>query len=754
MPAIDRILPDGTRILAEAVAPGVFRLRLGTAAGHASTMERYRVVELPAGPPPATLSCASGWEVLATPLGAIAIDPVHGAIELRGADGATRLSTAGAPCAGRGFSATFALSDDERIQGLGDVTRKRVGKRGFKREMWVRNVAAYVPIPWLCSSRGWGMHLNTTWRHYVDVGATRPDRLVVGARQGEADIFLFLGEDYPQLIDRFTALTGRPALLPLWGYGLTFVCNQQADAREMIDDCLNLRRADIPCDLVGLEPGWMSKHYDGSVDKTWHKERFYIPEWFKFGGGSSQNPNDVSHGINPATFMGAASRLGFKLSLWLCCDYDLTWEAERRAGSPPPAAPTAGTDRHPDDFEQDQHFGHGALLQDKETKRDQPWFQHLQQFVDQGACAFKMDGAFQVNDHPDRLWGNGMRDEEAHNLYPTLLNQQMAEGFAAHSGRRPMIYSSGGYTGIQRFSATWAGDTGGGPKPLVSMLNHAFAGHSNVSCDMDVFTPEGIHFGFLMTWAQVNSWAYWRHPWLLGDRLLPMFRAYAKLRYRLLPYIYSAAHTAHDSGLTVMRPLALAFPEDRACDEVLTQYMLGDALHVSVFADRLYLPPGLWYDFWSGERIEGGRHIPATWPAGRGGALHVRAGSVIPLWPEMDYVGQKPVDHLELLVYPGADGAASLHEDDGVRLPAADQRACTRFTLRSDASGADLRIPPRHGCYDGMPAQRSYTVRVFGPRPVSVQIDGQPGTWSHDGGSTVITALDATSAAREIRLRW
>ena len=140
-----------------------------------------------------------------------------------------------------------------------------------------------------------------------------------------------------------------------------------------------------------------------------------------------------------------------------------------------------------------------------------------------------MDGARQVNEHPDRKWGNGMDDEEMHNLYPTLLNQQMHQGFKEHTGRRPMIYSSGGYTGLQQYAATWAGDTGGGPKPLVSMLNHGLSGHANVSCDMDVFTPMGIHFGFLQAWSQVCSWAYWRHPWLLGDKLLPIFKTYARL---------------------------------------------------------------------------------------------------------------------------------------------------------------------------------------------------------------------------------
>ena len=91
----------------------------------------------------------------------------------------------------------------------------------------------------------------------------------------------------------------------------------------------------------------------------------------------------------------------------------------------------------------------------------------------------------------------------------------MARGFEGHTQRRAMIYSAGGYAGVQQFVATWAGDTGGGAKPLASMLNLAFSGHSNHSCDMDVTDVQGLHFGFLQTWAQQNNWDYWYQPWYL-----------------------------------------------------------------------------------------------------------------------------------------------------------------------------------------------------------------------------------------------
>lgn len=728
----EHVLPNGNHLRLTALSPRLFRYQLIPAGGDfASSLIRYGLVR---GDWPETdcrETLAHGRATLATPAATLSVDLADGSLRLEA--GKSTLASAAAPAVSptQGFAASFRLHEAERVFGLGDVTRERLNKRGFRTEIWVRNVAAYVPIPLLVSERGWGLFTACTWRHYFDVGAGEPGLLRLGGRHGGLDLYLFAG-DFRQIVDQFTQLTGRPALLPLWGYGLTFVCNQQADAREMLDDCLNLRREQIPCDLVGLEPGWMSQYYDASVDKKWHPERFYIPPWVQQG---------------PPTFLGALERLGFKLSLWECCDYDLTFEADRQAARtvpPPPQAADADV-RHPDDFERDQHFGHTPMRMDKLTKPEQPWFEHLKKFVDQGVAAFKMDGAYQVNEHPDRCWGNGMSDEECHNLYPTLLNQQMSDGFAAHTGRRAMIYSSGGYTGIQRFAATWAGDTGGGPKPLASMLNHGFVGHSNVSCDMDVFTPQGIHFGFLQSWSQVNSWAYWRHPWLLGETLLPIFKDYAQLRYRLLPYLYSMAHLAHASGWPMMRAMSLVHPEDPACDERLQQYYLGDGLLVGAFTDTVYLPAGNWYCWWTGTRYEGGREQQCALPAGRGGPLLVRGGAIVPLWPDRQYVGQRPIDVVYLHVWPGGNAEFTLCEDDGVSL-AHDRGevARTAIATRQDEGTFTVTVSPTAGSYAGMPADRRFELVLHGlARPAALRLNGNPVAEGKSGWQ-----LDATGELR------
>ncbi|MCD6322293.1 MAG: DUF5110 domain-containing protein, partial [Clostridiales bacterium] len=615
-----------------------------------------------------------------------------------------------------GFSADLAVTKEEKFYGMGDVNREILQKRGTTAQIWVKNVKSYVPIPFLMSSAGWAVFSNTTFRHNFDICDSDPDIVRIFGYYGELDILFFMGEDYKSLLNQYTAVSGRPVLLPKFGYGLTFVSNMQANAREMLDDCMRFRDRDIPCDVIGLEPGWMETYYDKSVDKKFDSERFYIPEWFTNNEASLQN-----------TFFGAVNRLGFKLSLWLCCDYDLSYEEERNAAIPfLDEVIDEDMDYLPskDDFEKDQNIGHEPLLMDKFTKKDEGYFEHLKKFVDLSACAFKMDGAWQVNEHPDRKWGNKMDDEQMHNLYPLLLSKQMSTGFSEHTGRRSMIYSSGGFAGIQQYAATWAGDTGGGSKPLISMLNHAMSGHVNTSCDMHVFTKEGIHFGFLQSWSQVCSWAYWRHPWLLGKELEEIFRYYAKLRYSLIPYIYSTAYQAYLSGMPIMRPLPFLYPDDPKSDEYIMEYMFGDSLLITCYTEDLYLPEGKWIDWFTGDVFTGPYTGDYSPPKNRGGAIFVKAGAIIPTQEALDYIGQKPIDSLTLEIFPEGDSSCIIYDDDGISM---DYQSGTRSEMIVTCSKTEKQIQlvtsERQGTYKDIVEGITLLVKIHTAKPVSATLD-------------------------------
>lgn len=587
-----------------------------------------------------------------------------------------------------GFRIVMSLQDSERLYGLGDENRENIQKRGRHATMVLKNVTSYIPIPFIMSTRGWAALLNTTVFHVIDAGAANPNELVFECAKGQADIYLFLAHDMPGLLDVYTRLSGRPAMLPRWAYGFTFVCDErEVRARDVLYEAMEFRRQHIPCDVIGLEPDWMEQHYDFTTKKKWSEKRFHIPFWLQPNG--------------KGTFAGSLHRMGFRLSLWLCCDYDLSEYEERQLAEKngkPISEEKIGNDPSPDDLIQDPHFALEARM-DKQTVPNEPWFQHLRKFVDDGADAFKLDGANCVCFHPDRKWFNGMDDTEMHNLYPLLYNKQMANGFREHTGRRPMVYSAGGYAGIQQYSATWTGDTGGGAKSLTGLMNLAMSGHSNGTCDLNIGEPEGIHGGMLLPWSQLLGWHQYVQPWFQGDEIYDCFKFYAKLRYRLLPYIYDSAWQAHTTGMPIMRALPLMYPDDLEAANICNEFMLGDWLLVADYTNRVYLPAGVWYNYWTKERVDGGRWLEVAnskeWGDGTqplGGALFVKGGALLPVAPEMQFSSEKALDELAWEVYVAEGHSAyTQYDDDGVTY-AFEQGEYATTTVSCDFDGKTLTL--------------------------------------------------------------
>ncbi|GAA3408820.1 TIM-barrel domain-containing protein [Paenibacillus hodogayensis] len=683
-------IASGGFMRVEAVSPYTFRIRMReTNDFPESALERYGIIR--SRHLCDVITDNDGSRItLSTAKAMLRVEAASGMLSLYKESGEL-LTNHAAPSrygAGTGFAVHFSMTDGEKWYGLGDESRERLQHRGHRVSMWVENVKRYAPVPLLMSSKGWGLLVNTTWKHEIDIGCTQPDRLTFEGLGGELDYFVFVGDSLEQLLDRYTDVTGKPVLLPIWAYGLTYVCHEQVNARQMVDDALNFRREGIPCDMIGLEPGWMKEFNDFSANKSWHPERFGIPSYAK----------------KSDTFIGALDKLGFKLSLWLGCDYDLSVYEERQlAGARTKAA-------EPSDHEADK----------------ESWYAHLRKFVEQGVSAFKLSGAYQAIPQPGRRWGNGMDDEEMHNLYPLMLAKQMHLGFKEQTGLRSMIYTVSGFTGMQQFAATWSGNSEQEPG-LVSLLNHGMSGHVHTTTDMDVSTPEGIHFGFLQPWSQLNSWAYWRHPCLLEHDLLQTFKTYAKLRYRLLPYIYSAAHCAARTGMPIVRAMPLAYPADSRSDGLLHQYMLGDYLLTAALTNRIYLPEGVWFDYWTGKRHTGPLEMEYAVTAPAGGPLFVRGGAIIPVWPEVTHIGAKQPEKLGLHVYPHGESEYTLIEDDGTTYRYLDREVAeTAISCRATEKWTRIAIGRRTGQYEGMPVKRKYELLLHvQAKPLQVAVDGR-----------------------------
>lgn len=554
------------------------------------------------------------------------------------------------------YEVSLGLDKNEKFFGLGDQCRDRIEHRNSIADMDVVSAASYIPIPFLMSSRGYGILVNTTHRHVWDIDHKNRNTLRIVIPGGNLDLYFFYGPGLKDLLGAYTLLTGRPALPPKWSFGLWFICRTQANDFEVASNALNFRDRKIPCDVLSLEPGWMGwkegDDYDYSTEKKWNSEDFPIPSWAPNG---------------PYNLIDAIKRMGFKMGLWLCQEYDLSYEAERRIGGIITSQSKRIEQFLGHDFEEDVHFSEPATA-DNFTKPEKAWFDHLKKFVDQGISFFKQDGAMQVCEHPGRIWANGMADAEMHNLQPLLYSQQMYEGFRQHTGKRPCCFTPAGWAGVQRYTGTWTGDTGGGAKTLVACLNLAMSGHSTVTCDMEVTTKEGIHYGFFLPWAQVNSWTYFRHPWLLGDELQPIFCDYANLRSRLVPYIYTYAHVAHTTGIPTVRPIVLEYPNDPKTTSIITQWFFGKELLVSSFSEDVYLPEGKWLDYWNGKIYIGPQKIKYKPPENRGGGMFLRSNSILPLGPLVQYVGQKTEEGFALKIFidPGKKAAFEIYDDDGV----------------------------------------------------------------------------------------
>jgi putative acetyltransferase len=205
------------------------------------------------------------------------------------------------------------------------------------------------------SSDGWALVLNSTYRSIFDFGTHDPDTLTVDVLGGDVDFYLFCGDSLRELLSRVTDITGKPAMLPKFAYGLTLVQNEQLDTRGLLWDIRTIRELDIPCDTMGLEPAWMEKFYDYSTNKSWSRERFHLPTW--------KPANQSDH----FSFFYPMRRMGMQLSLWLCENYDLFYEEEKVSPHPekadfPPEAEIADIKRYvPDAL---RHVAHLIMTTD------------------------------------------------------------------------------------------------------------------------------------------------------------------------------------------------------------------------------------------------------------------------------------------------------------------------------------------------------------------------------------------------------
>ncbi len=271
---------------------------------------------------------------------------------------------------------------------------------------------------------------------------------------------------------------------------------------------------------------------------------------------------------------------------------------------------------------------------------------------------------------------------------------------------------------------------------------------------MFVFSKEGIHFGFLQSWSQVCSWTYWRHPWFLGKKLEKIFQFYAKLRYSLIPYIYSSAYQGYWKAMPIMRPLPLLYPHDQKAEKYIHQYMFGDSLLVTCYTDDLYLPEGKWIDWFTRKKHDGNYEGTYTPPADRGGALFIKAGAIIPIMQNVDYIGEKAQDSLEVRIFPYQESSYTIYDDDGISM-GYQNGAYTKIDISCCQSSQHTLISSsaRAGSYEDMPEDVTLHFRIFDKKPEAVFVDDKKHAFQYEDSTILIDNL-SSKEAHEIKIMY
>lgn len=607
---------------------------------------------------------------------------------------------------------SFSMEDGERFYGGGSTSRDHIQHRGEFLRMWTTYQQTEIPMPFMMSSRGWGVYNNSTRKSFFDIGNQQKSKFNIINTFDEADFYLMMGKDMPAILNEYTLVTGRTYVLPKWAYGLCFGPNMREEQFDILNDAVRFRQFDVPCDVFWLEPQWMEKRYDFSTKKKWNYDRFSPePYWLQ-----DQYPKTMHNRL----FIGKLRSMGFHLGLWLCEEYDLSIQeediiAERTGGK---------------------------------LSGQEHWMDHLTVFMDQGVEGFKLDPARTIDNHTNWEYYNGRTDKEMHNLNQVLLPKQMRELGRKYNGKRTWHHYCGGWSGTQHWTASTSGDNGGGKTALYDQLNLGMSGFLNTSCDVMSVPRElemqGLHFGLFLPWVQINSWFSMMHPFYYAKEEQDIYRFYVKLRYSLAPYIYSMALEAAQNGMPIVRSMPLCFPDDRNCDDMTYQYMFGDNFCVGIFTNEIYLPKGTWTDAWSGEKIVSkGETFTREYPSDRAGLLFIREGAIIPTQPDVEYLGARPFDRVILKVYPHGDSAYTMLDDDGESYEYENGGiASTLFESHERDGGVDVVVNPVQGSFKGMPSEREYSFRIQrDSRPASVSLNGAAvQDWTFEDGMVCLSA--------------
>jgi len=546
------------------------------------------------------------------------------------------------------------------------------------------------------------------------------------------DYYFVQGPSLDRVVAGFRTLTGRAAMLPRWAFGLWQSRDHYQNQQQLLDVVAGFRRRGIPFDNIVQD--W--QYWTTEPVNQWGSHRF-DPVRFPDPAGMIRTVHDAHAHI--------------MISVWGKF-YEGTdnFAALDRAGYLFQSTLREGIRRDGRLYAYFDPFQAGA--------RRLFWNQIDSALFSKGIDAWWMDAT-----EPEIVSPPG-QETYAEHMNPTGLGSgaRMQNGYALMTARavwegqraaapdqRVFILTRSGFAGLQRYGAlSWSGDVTSTwsalRKQIPAGLGYAIAGLPYWTTDTGGYlmqakfavhpTPENraewlelndrwFQFSTFCPILRVHGQQQLREMFNLGDETSAIYESelkFDRLRYALLPYIYSLAGAATQEGGALMRPLVMDFPADRTARVLADEYLFGPAFlvaPVTTYRARsrpVYLPAGpSWYDFWTGERFPGGQTVDAPAPFDAL-PLYIREGSIIPTGPDLQYAAEKPADPITLHVYAGAGGAFTLYEDDGLT-NGYEHGAFARIPIAWREATRTLTFGRRSGSFPGMLNERTFKVVLVSP---------------------------------------
>ncbi len=711
----------------------------------------------------------------------VTIDPTSGALSFS-AKGKTLLREKGActfeerttgPDAGSyRVTQTFLLDRGEAIYGLGTMQNGKMNRRGEHKLMEQSNLEDFQNV--LQSIKGWGIFWDNYSRTLFDDDAAKG--MSFSSEVGDCvDYYFMYGGSADGVIAQMRQLSGAVPMFPLWTYGFWQCKERYKSARELLGVVDRYRELQVPLD--GIIQDWQ---YWGS-NYLWNAMDFLTEDY-----ANGEKMIDDVHRKNAHFMISIWASFGPKTKAYRQLDakgllYDFeTWPQSGLTFWPP---------------RMDYPSGVRVYNAFSEEARDIYW-QNLRNLFDKGTDAWWMDSTdpdfFNPKDADyDQKAGGDDSWRRLRNAFPLATVRGVYQAQRKESEqKRVFIMTRSAFAGQQHYgSGLWSGDVASSwdmlRKQIPAGLSYTLTGCPNFNTDIGGFfcgsyntrgagsAPKNRQYQELFVrWMQYGLFCPVfrshgadapREIWQFGKKGEPVYDAIEKqirLRYRLIPYLYSTAWQVTTNNDSYLRPLFSDFAADKKVWEMTDEFMFGRSIlaapivqaqytqELIVHEDAMtgwdqraarasdgqqevdwnepkstakYLPKGAqWYDFWTGKCYKGGQTVTLQTTLDRV-PMFVRAGSILPLGEEMQYVGEKTWDNLEIRVYPGADAAFTLYEDEGDNYNY-EHGQYTEIAFKWNDRQRQLTIAPRKGQYPGMLQHRRFTILLPGQPASSAKI--------------------------------